>query len=53
MNPTADGWRRLESLYVQLVALHSYAVAFFLLFLTRWGVSFGGWSELEPRQATG
>jgi len=48
-------YRRLERWLVVLIALHSYAVGFFLLFLTRWGVTFGGWDNVTtlffPRQA--
>jgi len=40
--------RRLEAWLVVLVALHSFAVAVFLLFFTEWGVRFGGWSAAEP-----
>jgi len=43
-----DQARRLESWYVFLVALHSYAVGGFLLFATRWGAEFGGWGEVQP-----
>ncbi len=39
---------QIEKWLVVLIALHSYAVGFFLLFLTRWGVAFGGWEGLEP-----
>jgi hypothetical protein len=48
-------YRRLERWLVVLIALHSYAVGFFLLFLTEWGVAFGGWEDVTtlffPRQA--
>jgi len=48
-------YRRLEWWLIVLIALHSYAVGFFLLFLTRWGVAFGGWDNVTtlffPRQA--
>jgi len=48
-------YRRLEKWLVVLIALHSYAVGFFLLFLTEWGVAFGGWDNVTtlffPRQA--
>jgi hypothetical protein len=48
---SADGrtrLRRLEGWLVVLIALHSLSVAFFLLFLTEWGVRFGGWGEASP-----
>jgi hypothetical protein len=38
----------LEAWLILLIAVHSYAVGFFLLFLTRWGARFGGWPEVEP-----
>jgi hypothetical protein len=41
-------WRALETGLVVAIALHSYAVGFFLLFFTRWGVRFGGWGEASP-----
>jgi hypothetical protein len=48
-------YERLERWCVVLIALHSYAVGFFLLFLTEWGVAFGGWGNVTtlffPRQA--
>jgi hypothetical protein len=48
-------YRRLERWLIVLIALHSYAVGVFLLFLTRWGVAFGGWDNVStlffPRQA--
>ena len=48
-------YRRVERWLIVLIALHSYAVGFFLLFLTRWGVTFGGWDNVTtlffPRQA--
>ena len=48
MGISKDAWQKLEGLFVALVALHSYAVMFFLLFLTRWGVEFGGWNDVTP-----
>jgi hypothetical protein len=39
-------WRALERGLVVAVALHSFAVGFFLLFFTRWGVRLGGWGYL-------
>ena len=40
--------KKVEKIWVVLVALHSYAVMLFLLFFTRWGVEFGGWVQVEP-----
>jgi hypothetical protein len=40
--------RRLETTLVVLIALHSFLVGLFLLFLTRWGAAFGGWGEPRP-----
>jgi hypothetical protein len=39
---------RLLSVWVVLVALHSYAVGAFLLFATEWGARFGGFGEVSP-----
>lgn len=39
---------RVLSGWVVLVALHSYAVGAFLLFLTEWGARFGGFGEVSP-----
>lgn len=39
---------RLERWLVVLISLHSYAVAFGLLFLTEWGTRLGGWDHVEP-----
>jgi hypothetical protein len=39
---------RVLSAWVVLVALHSYAVGVFLLFLTEWGARFGGFGEVSP-----
>jgi hypothetical protein len=33
---------------VVLIALHSLCVGFFLTFVTRWGVAFGGWRDVHP-----
>ena len=48
-------YRRLEWWLIVLIALHSYTVGFFLLFVTEWGVAFGGWENVTtlffPRQA--
>lgn len=46
MSPAA--WRRVEHWLIVLIALHSYAVGAFLLFLTEWGVGFGGWTGVHP-----
>ena len=43
-----ESWALLERWLVVLIAVHSYVVSFFLLFLTEWGVSFGGWSGVHP-----
>lgn len=43
-----SGPARLERVLVVLIALHSLCVGASLLFLTRWGVAFGGWPRLEP-----
>lgn len=39
---------RLLSVWVVLVAFHSYAVGAFLLFATEWGALFGGFGEVSP-----
>ena len=48
-------WRRLETLAVVAVALHSYAVGAMLLFFTEWTLRFAGWGALDslffPRQS--
>ena len=41
-------WRAIERALVVAVALHSFAVGFFLLFFTRWGIRLGGWGEASP-----
>ncbi|MGB5161455.1 MAG: hypothetical protein WBP10_00940 [Thermoanaerobaculia bacterium] len=41
-------WPRAETWLIVLISIHSYAVGFFLLFLTRWGADFGGWGEVSP-----
>ncbi len=41
-------WRAAENWLVVLIALHSFAVGFFLLFVTRWGTRFGGWPDVRP-----
>ena len=44
----ASFWQGVETWLIVLIAVHSYAVGFFLLFLTKWGASFGGWGEVMP-----
>jgi hypothetical protein len=39
-------WPRVETWLVVLIAIHSFVVALFLMFLTRWGAAFGGWGEV-------
>jgi hypothetical protein len=41
-------WQRLETWLIVLIAIHSYAVGFFLLFFTRWGAEFGGFGTVTP-----
>jgi len=41
-------WQRAETCLIVLIAIHSYTVGFFLLFLTRWGTAFGGWGDVTP-----
>lgn len=41
-------WARIEDWVILLIAAHSVTIGLFLLILTRWGVEFGGWLELEP-----
>ena len=38
----------MEKWLIVLIALHSVAIGFFLLFLTRWGTAFGGWPDVRP-----
>ena len=45
--------RRLEAALIWLIALHSFAVGFFLLFLTDWGAAFGGWHEVRTLEPNG
>lgn len=52
-NPSAirlqtELWQRVETWLIVLIAIHSFVVAFFLIFLTRWGAAFGGWGEVSP-----
>jgi hypothetical protein len=42
------GAARLERLYVVLVALHSLAIGFGLVFMTDFAMRFAGWGEPEP-----
>lgn len=48
-------WRRLESVGVFLVALHSFAIGIMLMFTTAWVLQFAGWDEVShlffPRQS--
>lgn len=37
----------IETWLISLIAAHSLAVGLALLFLTRWGVAFGGWQGLN------
>ncbi len=39
---------RLEKWLIVLIAIHSFVIGLFLLFLTRWGAAFGGWPEVMP-----
>lgn len=41
-------WPKVLRWLIVLVALHSYAVGFFLLFLTEWGARFGGFGAVSP-----
>ena len=41
-------WQRVETCLIVLIAIHSYAVGFFLLFLTKWGAAFGGFGDVTP-----
>lgn len=41
-------WQRAETWLIVLIAIHSYAVGLFLLFLTKWGAAFGGWGAVTP-----
>ncbi len=46
---TSDSfWPRAEKWLVVLIAIHSFVVALFLMFLTRWGAAFGGWGDVSP-----
>lgn len=40
-------WNRIELWLIVLIAAHSIGVGISLLFLTRWGVTFGGWEGLN------
>lgn len=48
-------WRRLETIALAAVALHSYAVGAMLLFAPAWTLRFAGWGEVDtlffPRQS--
>ena len=41
-------WPRAETWLIVLIAIHSFVVAFFLMFFTRWGAAFGGWGDVSP-----
>ena len=41
-------FKQLEKWLVILIAIHSFAIGFALLFLTRWGAAMGGWPEVVP-----
>ena len=41
-------WQRVETWLIVLISIHSFVVAFFLMFFTRWGAAFGGWGEVSP-----
>jgi hypothetical protein len=40
--------RRVEAWLINAIALHSLAVGLALLFLGRWGLALGGWSDVSP-----
>ena len=48
-------WRRLETVALLLVTLHSYVVGALLLFFTAWTLGFAGWGDeaglFFPRQS--
>lgn len=39
---------RIESWLIGAIALHSLVVGLALLFLGRWGLALGGWSDVSP-----
>ena len=39
---------RLLTILVVMIALHSVVVGLFLVFVTSWGVAFGGWTNVHP-----
>ena len=41
-------YRKLERWLVIAIALHSFVIGIFLLFLTRWGTTLGGFPEVVP-----
>ena len=41
-------WRRIDTVLVLLIVLHTLIVGSLLLFLTRWGLAFGGWGDVNP-----
>ena len=46
--PKSLDFQRTEKWLVILIAIHSVAIGFVLLFLTRWGTALGGWPKVEP-----
>ena len=44
----SERWRRLDTLLVVLVSLHSLIVGSMLLFATGWALRFGGWEDQAP-----
>ncbi len=46
--PGRGRFGRALDAFLVLVALHSFAVGFFLLLATRWGARFGGFGEVQP-----
>lgn len=48
-------WQSLERLGVYMIALHSFMIGFFLLFVTQWTLDFAGWDQVShlffPRQS--
>ena len=47
--PARGRWRRIETVMVVLVTVHTVAVGSMLLFATGWALRFGGWEEVAPR----
>ncbi len=44
----SERWRRLDTVLVVLVSLHSLVVGSMLLFATGWALRFGGWANEAP-----